>query len=125
MDKRPIETHTTEPQAVNSNTHYARVATTKNNRIVISRAIWFIIGVVNVALGLRIMFFLLGANQGSAFVDFLYSFSNIFAAPFNGIFPTPAYGSSAFDTSSLVAIVIYSLAGWGIVKLINITNTQA
>lgn len=100
-----------------------RQSTTVSGRVVVSRIVWFIVGVITTLLAVRMILMLLAANQGNAFVDFVYSLSGIFAAPFFGIFGyEPAYGSSVFEISSLVAILVYALVGWGIVKLVNIAS---
>ncbi len=92
-----------------------------SGRVVVSRLVWFIVGTVSVILAIRIILMMLAANQGNGFVDFIYALGGIFAAPFFGIFGyTPTYGNSAFEISSIVAILVYLLLGWGIVKLLNI-----
>lgn len=99
--------------------------TTVSGRTIAVRIVWFIVGVILVLLALRMALLLLGANQGNAFVDVVYGLSGVFAAPFYGIFNyTPAYGNSVFEISSLVAIVIYSLLGWGIAKALTITSAR-
>ena len=95
---------------------------TADGRVVASRVVWYVAGFIIALLVLRIILFLLAANQGSAFVDFIYALSGVFAAPFNGIFATPAYGSSALDTASLVAIAVYALIAWGISKLFTLNR---
>lgn len=93
-----------------------------DGRVVASRVVWYIAGFIIALLAIRIILFLLGANQGSGFVDFIYAVSGVFAAPFTGIFPTPAYGAFALDTASLVAIVVYALLAWGISKLFTLNR---
>lgn len=93
-----------------------------NSSVVASRVVWYIVGFILVLLALRIVLFLLGANQGSGFVDFIYAVSGVFAAPFAGIFPAPVYGKFFFDTASVVAMVVYALVGWGITKLFTLTH---
>lgn len=95
------------------------------NNIVAQRVVWYIAGFIIALLVLRMVLLLLAANQGNAFVDFIYGFSGIFAAPFFGIFSyTPVYGSNVFETSTLVAIVIYALVAWGIAKLFTLNSTR-
>ena len=108
--------------AVHKQTVSTRDDSTADGRVVASRAVWYIAGFIIALLVLRIIMFLLAANQGTPFVDFIYALSGVFAAPFAGIFPTPAYGSSALDTASLVAIVVYALIAWGISKLFTINR---
>lgn len=95
---------------------------TADQRVVASRVVWYIAGAIIAVLALRILLYLLAANQGSPFVDFIYGLSAIFAAPFYGIFAQPAYGASVFDTASLVAIAVYALIAWGLTKLFTINR---
>ena len=93
--------------------------------VVASRIIWYITGVIVVLLALRLVLLLLGAQQGNGFVDFVYSLSGVFAAPFFGIFnDTAIYGSSHFEPSSLVAVAAYLLVGWGLAKLFTISSSH-
>ena len=89
-----------------------------NARYWITTVTYFVLGVLEVILALRFLFRLLGANQSSGFVVFLYNLSYPFVAPFNGIFndQNPA-GSSVFEFSTIVAMLIYALIAWGIVSL--------
>ena len=91
---------------------------------VAQRVIWYIAGFIIALLTLRVVLFLLGANQGSGFVDFLYAITQPFAAPFYGIFPQPSYGQFALDTASIVAIVVYALLAWGIARLFTLTSAR-
>ena len=81
--------------------------------------VWYVVGIINLLLLLRIIFYLFGARS-TGFTDFLYAITGPFVAPFRGIFASPSVEGSYFDTASLVAIVIYSLLGWLIVGLINL-----
>ncbi|OYX42404.1 hypothetical protein B7Y94_03420 [Candidatus Saccharibacteria bacterium 32-49-12] len=90
--------------------------------VVAQRIVWFIVGAISVVIALRFVLLLLGANQGAAFTDFVYSLSGVFVAPFVGIFGEPSYGSSVFEISSLLAIAVYLLIGWGIAKLLTLSR---
>lgn len=92
--------------------------------LIAQRAIWFIVGVVNIVIAVRFVLLLLGANQAAGFTDFVYSVSAPFVAPFVGIFGEPAYGKSVFEVSSILAIVIYFLVAWGVVKLLTIARPK-
>lgn len=101
-------------------------ASSEETIVTAANAIWFIVGVIEVLLGLRFIMKLLGANPNSGFVDFIYAVSGIFVAPFNGIFSTAtAEGdvvSSVFDPATLVAMLMYVLLGWGLVKLLTLNK---
>lgn len=89
-----------------------------NLRNWITGVIYFLLAVLEVILGLRFIFRLLGANQGNSFTLALYDFSHIFVGPFNGIFNDQTIGSkSVFELSTLVAMLIYALIAWGLVSL--------
>jgi len=90
--------------------------------VIAQRIVWFIVGVIDVLLAIRFVLLLLGANHSAGFVDFIYGVTAILVAPFVGIFGEPTYGKFMFDISSLLAIIIYSLIGLGIVKLITLSR---
>lgn len=118
------ETNTVDGVAADRQT-VARTTTEVSGAVVAARIVWFIVGVIDALIAIRFVLLLLGANHDAGFVDFIYSVTNVLIAPFIGIFGTPAYGQSVFDISSLLAIVIYTLIGWGIVKLISLTRPRA
>lgn len=90
----------------------------------ITGVVYFLLGVLEVILGLRFIFRLLGANEGSDFTRALYEFSHIFVGPFNGIFNDQTIGSkSVFELSTLIAMLIYALIAWGLVSLARVLLT--
>lgn len=96
-----------------------------SNSVVAQRVVWYIVGVIVGLLALRLIFQLLGANQGNGFVDFIYGLSGVFAAPFFGMFSyEPSYGVSYFEVSTLVAMVIYSLIGWAVARLFTLGSRR-
>lgn len=86
--------------------------------------IYFILGVIEIFLAFRFVLKLAGASTGSGFVNFIYSISGFFIAPFKGIFRSGlsqgVETTSVFDPATLIAIIVYALVAWGIVKLIQI-----
>ena len=86
--------------------------------------IWYIVGLIDVLLVLRIAFSLLGARS-VGFANLLYSITNPLVAPFRGIFPSPGVVGSYFDTASLAAIIAYVLLGWIVSRLIDLATRPA
>lgn len=88
------------------------------------KIIYYVLGILEALFAFRLIFKLLGANPGSAFVSFIYTVSGAFLAPFMGIFrSTSADGGvihSILETNTIVAMVVYALIAWGIVELIEI-----
>ena len=88
-----------------------------NARYWIASIVYFILGVLEVILGLRLLFRLLAANPENGFISFLYNLSYPFVAPFNGIFGNPGMNGSVFEVSTLIAMLVYALLAWGLVSL--------
>jgi hypothetical protein len=90
-----------------------------------SRAAWltslvyFLTGLVGFALALRIVLKLLAANPDSGFARFIYGVTGPLVAPFAGIVGTPgAENGAVLEIHSLIALVVYLIAGWGLARLL-------
>ncbi len=94
--------------------------------VMAARVVWYITGVIVALLALRLVLQLLGANEDNGFVSLVYGLSGFFAAPFFGMFSyEPSYGVSYFEVSTLVAMLIYLLIGWGIARLFTLRSRPA
>ena len=82
------------------------------------RYVWYFFYAIEALLGLRLILKLLAANPGAGFSQIVYSLSAIFVAPFQYVFSTPSVGGSALELSTILAMIVYWLIAWGIVKLI-------
>ena len=126
-ERQTTEVRETNVQEGATNVQRRTVAQTTqaDGRVVASRVVWYIVGFIIVLLVLRLVLLLLGANDNNAFVGFVYALSGVFAWPFYGIFSyQPAYGQSVLEVSSLVAIAVYALIGWGISKLFTLNSAR-
>ncbi|MEO5703982.1 MAG: hypothetical protein ABIZ52_00485 [Candidatus Limnocylindrales bacterium] len=79
------------------------------------RAVVLIFGIIQIFIGLRIVLLLLNAREGNAIVSFILDVSQLFVAPFIGIFNADALRSSG---SVLDVAAIAALVGWTILELI-------
>ncbi|MDA8229358.1 MAG: YggT family protein [Desulfitobacterium hafniense] len=92
------------------------------------KIIYYILGFLEVLFVFRLIFKILGANPQSTFVAMIYSITKLFIAPFIGIFRMAV--SKGIETQSvleptlIIAMIVYALLAWGIVKLINISSNQ-
>ncbi len=86
--------------------------------------IWYIVGIIDLLLVLRLVFYFLGA-RAVGFADLLYTITNPLVAPFRGIFPSPQVEGAYFDTASLAAIIVYLLLGWIVSRLIDLATRPA
>ena len=86
--------------------------------------VYFFFGVLEILLVFRLILKLMGASIASAFVGLIYGLTGIFIAPFEGIFhrgfAPGVETTSVLEPSTLVAIIVYAVLAWGIVKLVRI-----
>lgn len=121
------EVRTTDTQVGGTNVQRQTVTEVSSApaSIVAQRVVWYIVGFIIALLALRVVLLMFGASRATGFVDFVYAVSGVFAAPFAGIFPTPSYdGRFYLDSSSLVAMAVYALVGWGIAKLFTLNSNH-
>lgn len=90
----------------------------------IKKIVYYILGVFEVLFAFRLIFKLLGANPGSAFVSFIYNVSGVFIAPFNGIFRSAVTEGietrSVLEPTTIIAMIVYALIAYGVARLIEI-----
>lgn len=64
----------------------------------------------------------------SAFVGFIYTLSGLFVMPFEGIFRRGfnqgLETTSILEPSTMVAIIVYAVLVWGIIKLLRISTGE-
>jgi YggT family protein len=76
-------------------------------------------------LGIRFVLGLFGANPAAGFAQFIYGLTGPFIAPFVGLFGQPRFEGSVFEFNSLVAIIVYALIAWVLVKIVWLTMTDS
>ena len=85
-----------------------------------TQVVWYILGVLEVLLAFRFVLRLFAANPGAGFTDFIYTVSYPFVAPFMAVFSTTRVASSAFEWTTLLAMVVYWLIAIAIVRVLTI-----
>ena len=88
------------------------------------RIMWFALGVLQTLLGLRFMLALLGANPNNGFASLIYGITGPFVLPFRTLFPTPAAQGSVFELYTLIAMVVYFLVWWAIVRFVEVATNR-
>src|SRR5579859_5867245 len=79
--------------------------------------IYLIFAVIVGAIVIRVVLKLLGANTAVAFTSFMYGITDPLLAPFRNILPTFVSGRTVFESSALIAILIYGLVGIALARL--------
>jgi hypothetical protein len=88
-----------------------------------TQVVWYILGILEVILAFRFILKLLAANPSAGFSRFIYAVSYIFAAPFLNVFNVTKVEGSVFEWTTLLAMFVYLLIAWGIVKLFFMSKT--
>jgi len=90
--------------------------------------VYFFFGFIDILLSFRLLLKLAGASLASGFVRIIYTLTGIFTMPFEGIFRrgvAPGIeATSIFEPATVMAIIVYSLIAWGIVKLVRISSRE-
>jgi uncharacterized protein YggT (Ycf19 family) len=108
-DNRISETRTTQQEPEREQRMYTFKAT---------QVVWLLFGILEAMILLRIALKALGANAASPIAAFIYGFTNLFLWPFTGLTGTPASGGKVLEISSLIAVVVYALIAYALVKII-------
>ena len=84
----------------------------------ISQLIWLLFGGLEALLGIRVILMLIGANPGNWFTAFVYQLSELFLWPFQNLIANPTFQNMTLEVTSIIAMIVYALLGWIIVRLI-------
>ena len=125
IDRRQETVVTQQPGYVASEQVTHDVASERRQGVLLfNQILWTLLGGLEVLLVLRLMLKLLAANPNSGFAVFIYGITGAFTAPFSGLFATPAAGGSVFETTTIVAMLVYALIFWGIMRIIPIFTNR-
>lgn len=84
----------------------------------VSQFIWLLFGGLEALIGIRVILMLIGANPANTFTAFVYQLSALFLWPFQNIVANPAFQNMVLEITSIIAMIVYPLIGWAIVRLI-------
>ncbi|MHB1294038.1 MAG: YggT family protein [Anaerolineae bacterium] len=90
----------------------------RNQLVRSTRLVWLVFGILDAMIGLRVLLKLIAANPEAGFAQFVYNTTEVFLAPFSGLTSTPSAGGAVLEIPSVIAILVYALLAWGIVKMI-------
>lgn len=88
-----------------------------------TQVVWYITGILEIALVFRFVFTLLGANTGAGFTSFVYTITEPLIIPFTSVFGISFVQGNLFEWTSLLAMIVYGLIGWGITRLLLMSKT--
>jgi len=88
-----------------------------------TQIVWYIFGFLEALLAMRFILKLLGANPDAGFSSLIYDLSHIFVAPFLAVFEMTKVDTSVFEWTTLLAMFVYYLIAWALIKLFFISKT--
>jgi hypothetical protein len=90
------------------------------------RAVYLVFGIIQILIVLRILLLLLDAREGNGLVRFILDASQVFVAPFIGIFNTDALktGGSTFDVAAVAALVGWTVLEWIFLWAVNLFRRE-
>jgi len=123
-DVRPADMSTSGPAG--TTTHQTETssgdpyAERRDRPLKVQNGIYLLFGILGGLLGIRFVLGLLGANPAAGFAQFIYGITKPFLAPFVGLFGQPRFEGSVFELNALVAILVYALIAWVLVKIVGL-----
>jgi len=82
-----------------------------------TQIVWYLLGLLELLLAFRFVLKLFGANADAGFTSFIYGVTYIFTAPFLSVFSISKVAGSIFEWTTLLAMLVYWIIAFGIVKL--------
>lgn len=82
-----------------------------------TQVVWYVLYVIEALLAFRFILRLIGANPNAGFVNLVYTLSRPFYAPFANVVKNLRVEGSVFDWNALLAMLVYYLLAWAIVRL--------
>jgi uncharacterized membrane protein len=121
VDRRDETVVTQQPgYAATEQVTHDVAAERRMNLFQLTRIIWTILGVLEIMLALRFVLKLIGANPNSGFAQFMYGITGLFMAPFTGLISSWSNGETILEVTVLIAMLVYALFFWVVVRVIPI-----
>lgn len=88
------------------------------------QVIYLVFGIIEALIAIRILLKLLAANPDAGFSSFIYGITEPFVSFFQGVFPVAESRGSVLELSSVLAIIVYALLAYAIVRVIQILSRR-
>jgi YggT family protein len=90
----------------------------------VSRIVVTLLVTLEILLGIRFVLHLISANPDSGFAVFIYGITGLFVAPFNGLVGTPASGGATLEVTTLIAMAVYALFVYILLRVLRIASDR-
>jgi uncharacterized membrane protein len=86
----------------------------------VNQILFTILSILEIMLGLRFVLKFIAANAASGFAAFMYGITKPLIAPFVGLVSTPKSGGTILEVTTLIAMAVYALLFWIVVRVIRV-----
>jgi len=92
----------------------------------VRRIVVLLFGIIQILIALRIVLLLLNAREGNEIVSFILNASQVFVAPFVGIFNNDALhaGGSVLDIAAIAALIGWTVLEWIVLWAVNVFRRE-
>jgi YggT family protein len=125
VDRREETQVTQQPGYVTTEQTVRDVAAERRMQVhQLTRIIGGLLAILQIMLGLRFALKLMGANAASGFGSFVYGATEIFVAPFAGLFSFWSAGDMVLEVTTLVAMAVYALVFWAGLRTLSVLTER-
>jgi len=108
-------------QAVNLDEKKRGIAAANQNSAIarIVNIVYYLFGILELLLVVRVILHLVGANAGNSFANFIDVLTAPFVALFASLLQNPALGGTAvLEVTTIIAMLVWGIVAWLIARLI-------
>ena len=121
-----VDRNVEQNQKLNLREKERGVATADQNSVIARfvYVVYFVFAALELLLGVRVLLHLMGANSTNGFAAFINTLSGLLVAPFASLLQNPAYGGIVLEVTTMIAMIVYAIAGWLIGRLVWLTLSR-
>jgi hypothetical protein len=82
-----------------------------------TQIVWYILGILEALIAFRFLLKLLDANPNAFFTSFIYNITKPFVSGFLNVFKITKVEGSVFEWTSLLAMLVYWLIAFAIIRM--------
>jgi YggT family protein len=125
VDRREETVVTQQPGYAASEQVTRNVAAERRLRLaLVTQIIGAILGLLEILLGMRVVLKVIAANPDVGFATFVYGITKPFLAPFTALVGTPKSGGTILEVTTLIAMAVYALLFWIVIRAVRIAATR-
>ncbi|MEK7511177.1 MAG: YggT family protein [Patescibacteria group bacterium] len=88
-----------------------------------TQVVWYILALLEILLAFRFVLKATAANASAGFANFIYTITWPFTQPFAAVFGKTQVAGSVIEWTTLLAMLVYLIVAWGIIKLFLMSRT--